>query len=299
MLSNTGGDASPTATAKLTRREFLKAVGFSTLSTLGLGLPPAIYSASIEPTHVEVKPVSLILPRLDPAFDGFKLVQLSDIHFDNIFMTKARFHAWLTKVIDQRPDMVAITGDFVTDGVAPVAKDLQANLSQLAAAVPTVAILGNHDHWTDPDAVRDILEASGVQNICNTRLTLERDSALLHLCGVDDVWEQQHRMDLVLSGLPDAGAAILLAHEPDYADESALVGRFDLQLSGHSHGGQVILPWGYILVKPSLALRYPIGQYQVGSMIQYTNRGLGMVRPRVRFNCRPEITVFTLKTPPR
>lgn len=270
-------------------------MGLSTLGTLGLGLPPTIYTTRIEPTQVEVKPVTLALPRLAPAFESFKLVQISDIHFDNTFMTNARLHAWLTKVIEQQPDMVAITGDFVTEAVAPYAKDLQANLSRLAAAVPTVAILGNHDHWTDPDAVRDILEASGVQNICNTHITLERDSALLHLCGLDDIWEQQHRMDWVLRGLPDEGAAILLAHEPDYADESAVVGRFDVQLSGHSHGGQVILPWGHIPIKPRLAFRYPIGQYQVGSMIQYTNRGLGMVPPRVRFNCRPEITVFTLK----
>jgi len=99
----------------------------------------------------------------------------------------------------------------------------------------------------------------------------------------------------VLALLPDEGCAILLAHEPDYADISAPTGRFDLQLSGHSHGGQVILPFIGPPILPSYSHKYPVGQYQVGSMIQYTNRGLGTVAPMVRFNCRPEITVFTLR----
>jgi hypothetical protein len=118
---------------------------------------------------------------------------------------------------------------------------------------------------------------------------------MLHLAGVDDVWESQDRLDLVLEALPDAGAAILLAHEPDFADVSAAAGRFDLQLSGHSHGGQVIFPLRGPLVLPRYARKYPIGLYQVGGMLQYTNRGLGMIPPRVRFNCRPEVTVFTLR----
>jgi predicted MPP superfamily phosphohydrolase len=87
---------------------------------------------------------------------------------------------------------------------------------------------------------------------------------------------------------------VLLAHEPDFADTSAATGRFALQISGHSHGGQVRLPF-MRLVLPQLGEKYPMGLYQVGGMYQYTNRGLGMVSPRVRFNCRPEITILTLQ----
>ncbi len=85
-----------------------------------------------------------------------------------------------------------------------------------------------------------------------------------------------------------------MAHEPDYADTSAATGRFDLQLSGHSHGGQVIIPFLEPVVLPDYARQYPVGRYQVGAMVQYTNRGLGMISPHVRFNCRPEIALFTL-----
>jgi predicted MPP superfamily phosphohydrolase len=134
-----------------------------------------------------------------------------------------------------------------------------------------------------------------VIELCNTALTLRRDGAALHLCGVDDVQEGKVDLDLVLRRLPEEGAAVLLAHEPDFANESAVAERFDLQLSGHSHGGQVGLPLLRSLFLPKLSRRYPSGLYRVGEMWLYTNRGLG-AHPRFRFNCRPEITVFTLRS---
>lgn len=168
-------------------------------------------------------------------------------------------------------------------------------IAELSRLQPfAVAVLGNHDHWTNAAAIRDVLRDSGIIDLNNDIYTLEKEGALLHLAGVDDIWENKHRLDVVLEKLPESGAAILLAHEPDFADESAATGRFDLQLSGHSHGGQIRLPLLGAPVLPALGQKYPSGQYQVGSMIQYTNRGLGMVFPTVRFNCRPEITLLTL-----
>ena len=119
---------------------------------------------------------------------------------------------------------------------------------------------------------------------------------MLHFAGVDDVLEGQDDFKLALGPLPADGTAILLVHEPDFADTSAKTKRFDLQLSGHSHGGQIIFPYLDPPILPPLAKKYPLGLYQIGEMLLYTNRGLGMVPPQVRFNCRPEITVFTLKT---
>ena len=98
----------------------------------------------------------------------------------------------------------------------------------------------------------------------------------------------------MLARLPRTGAALLLAHEPDFADITPPPGRFDLQLSGHSHGGQVVIPFLGPPTLPEIGEKYPSGRYQVGGMIQYTNRGVGMVRPHVRLNCRPEITLLTL-----
>ncbi len=102
------------------------------------------------------------------------------------------------------------------------------------------------------------------------------------------------RLDKVLEALPEEGAAILLAHEPDFADESAATGRFDLQLSGHSHGGQVAIPFLGPLRLPLMGRKYPLGLYKVGRMTLYTNRGIGTVGLPVRFFARPEITVLTL-----
>ncbi|HVO42428.1 MAG TPA: hypothetical protein VMT34_07385, partial [Aggregatilineales bacterium] len=109
---------------------------------------------------------------------------------------------------------------------------------------------------------------------------------------------RRDRLPAVLAQLPGEAAAVLLVHEPDFADVSAATGRFDLQLSGHSHGGQVIPPFfKRPPVLPLLGKKYPIGVYRVDGMVQYTNRGLGMLRPYIRVNCRPEITMLTLHSP--
>ena len=102
------------------------------------------------------------------------------------------------------------------------------------------------------------------------------------------------RLDQVLDKLTDDSPAILLAHEPDFADISSKTGRFAMQVSGHSHGGQVIVPFHGPLVLPYLGQKYPKGLYRLGQMVQYTNRGVGMIYPYVRFNCPPEITLFVL-----
>ena len=160
----------------------------------------------------------------------------------------------------------------------------------------TLAVLGNHDYWTNANAVREALASCGILELGNDVYSLSNEGDQLHIAGVDDVQEKHHRLDIVLNKLPQTGAAILLAHEPDFADRSAETGRFDLQLSGHSHGGQVVLPFIGAPVLPYLGRKYPSGLYRVGRMWQYTNRGVGMASLKIRFNCRPEITVFTLET---
>lgn len=278
----------------LSRRDFLKIAGISTAATVFIGGGGIVYGRFVESSWVQVKKVALRLPRLQPAFDGFRLAHISDIHMDGKGMTRDYLRTVCGLISDQKVDYVAITGDFVTRHAEDFVEDLNVELTSLAARLPVVAVLGNHDHWTNAGLVREMLKFSGVVNVSNGVLTLERDGDLLHLCGVDDVWEKQHRIDRVLAKLPAEGAAILLAHEPDYAAESAKFGRFDLQLSGHSHGGQVVIPAFGPPLLPSLGQVYPAGQYQVGEMIQYTNRGIGTIEPRVRINCRPEVTIFTL-----
>ncbi len=142
-----------------------------------------------------------------------------------------------------------------------------------------------------------MLSSCGITDLTNSVFTLTRDNGNLHLCGVDDVWVGDVKLDEVIARLKDDSPAILLAHEPDFADTSAATGKFDLQVSGHSHGGQVVLPFFGPPILPYLGKNYPGGLYQVENMLQYTTRGVGILSPAVRFNCPPEITVFVLESP--
>jgi uncharacterized protein len=244
--------------------------------------------------HVNLSDVLLSLDRLHEAFDGYRIVHISDLHMGD-WMNRARLEYYVQIINAQQPDLIAITGDFVTSNAESSADDLVSALKGLRSRDGTVAILGNHDHWSDARIIRMVLAACGIQDLSNSVYSLARGEALLHFAGVDDVWEHKARLDIVLNKLPASGAAILLAHEPDFADVTARTGRFDLQLSGHSHGGQVVMPFVGPLLLPPYARKYPAGCYRVGTLLQYTNRGLGMLRPHVRINCPPEITMLTLK----
>lgn len=285
---------------RLSRRAFLKMAGLSTLGAAALGAGGVGYAYEVEPGWIDVTSLQLDLPRLPAEFDGYRILQVSDVHADE-WMTPERLSEIVRLVNDQSPDLIAITGDFVTSedftevSASDAAPGLIEPLGRLKPRDSTVAVLGNHDHWADPELVRRVIRDSGITDLSNAVHTVERKDVKLHVAGVDDVMENQDRLDLVLDRLPSSGAAVLLAHEPDFAGTSAATGRFDLQLSGHSHGGQIRLPLLGAPVLPPLAREYPAGLYEVGEMVQYTNRGVGMIEPRVRFNCRPEITVLTLR----
>ncbi len=277
----------------LSRREFLKRITAISASATVVSVAGVAGTAMLERGWLDVNPQSVVLPHLAPEFAGYRIAHFSDIHMDD-WMTAARL-AHIVETIDaQQPDLITFTGDLVTRHIDRYASNLVATLSQLTAPDGVVAVLGNHDHWTDATLARRILHAAGIQVLDNAVHTVRRGTAALHVGGVDDYWQQQARLDVVLQNLPAEGAAILLAHEPDFADVTAASGRFDLQLSGHTHGGQVCLPVMGPIVLPRYGRKYPLGRYQVGQMIQYTNRGVGMVQPQVRINCRPEITLFTL-----
>lgn len=280
---------------KFTRREILKLGFWGAIGTLASGVASLEYANLIEPSWLHINPVDLTLPRLPKAFESYRLVHISDIHHD-FWMTQTRLANIVDAINQTEPDSIVITGDFISKFQDDHKSVLTAELSRLAPKHKTFAVLGNHDHWTDADLVREALQASGITELPNNVYTFEHENSFLHICGVDDYWEGHADIDKVLKKLPDEGCAILLCHEPDYDDISSATGRFDLQLSGHSHGGQVVFPFLPPLVVPPLAEKYPSGLYQVGNMLQYTNRGVGMIQPYVRFNCRPEITVFTLHT---
>ena len=270
-----------------------------TLAAASVLLGALLYAREIEPRMVELVRLTLTLPRLDPEFDGYRLVQIGDFHLDD-WTKPQRLIRIVERVNAQRPDLVIITGDFASYSARRLDTEmLTGALRRLRTRDGTFAILGNHDYLTDVGLVLDCLRDGGITPLINGVRTLRRGDAELHVAGVDDIMEGRSRLDLVLDELPESGAAILLAHEPDFADVTAATGRFDLQLSGHSHGGQVRIPLLGRAILPPFSQRYTRGLHQVGGMIQYTNRGIGFVEMRLRFLCRPEITTLTIRSPGR
>jgi len=254
----------------------------------------SVYMSQIEPYWFEIIPVNITIPELAPVFDGFKIVQISDLHVDTS-MNRRKLDKIVTLINQQKPDIVAITGDFFTYEPDEVnANLLTTALQKLTPQDKTIGVLGNHDYYSDPSIIRQILAQSNVTELSNSIYTIERGQAKLNIAGLDDYWYHKTRLDLVLNQLTTDDITILLIHEPDFADISAPTEKFTLEISGHSHGGQVRFPFRQPDVLPPYGRKYPLGRYQVGSMIQYTNRGVGMVPPAFRLNSRPEITVFTL-----
>jgi predicted MPP superfamily phosphohydrolase len=262
-----------------------------------LGAGGLVYAREVEPRRLEVVRPELTLPRLAAAFDGYRVVQIGDLHLDD-WSRPARLHRVAEMVNAEDPDLVVVTGDFASYSARRLDTGrLVGALRRLSARDGVLAILGNHDYLTDMRLIRRCIREAGLTELINEVATLRRGSSELHVAGVDDVMEGRSRLDLVLRDLPASGAAVLLAHEPDFADVAAATGRFDLQLSGHSHGGQVRVPLLGRAVLPPFSQRYTRGLHRVGGMLVYTNRGLGTVHARLRFGCRPEITALTLRSP--
>lgn len=253
-----------------------------------------------EPDGFAVETVHLKLRRLPRTFSGFCVAQISDLHMGG-WMNLDRLQHVADLIVAQNPDVLTITGDFLkgrsfTEASEQGIRDFVRVISPLAASVPTFAVLGNHDYWTNPAAVREMLHRCGITDLTNAVMALRRAEEKLYFCGVDDIRHGHVRLDDVIAQLDENSAAILLVHEPDFADTSAATGKFDLQISGHTHGGQVVIPYYGPPVLPVSGRKYPIGLYKVGEMFQYTNRGVGTDTVALRINCPPEITIFVLES---
>jgi predicted MPP superfamily phosphohydrolase len=279
-------------TASLSRRQFLKTLLGAGATGAAVVAAGGAYSALIEPHWLTVERVNVSLQRLPREFDGFTVAQVSDVH-RGPYIDDVAIRSAVETVNQLQADAVVLTGDFVTRDAA-LAEPCADILGTLQARSGVYAILGNHDHWSDADEVTRALQAQVIAVLRNAASPIDRAGARLWIAGVDDVWERRADLDQALRLVPADQATILLAHEPDYADVAAQQ-PIDLQLSGHSHGGQVQLPFFGPPILPYLGRKYPRGPYQIDSLQLYTNRGLGVISPPVRFNCRPEITLFTLR----
>ena len=267
--------------------------GFQTLMTQTRG------STKFKPELFDLVNVDVKIKNLPFTFHNYRIINLTDIHLGQWISPE-----YLSGVVDYvnslNPDMITLTGDYVSYILEGYEDDLLDSFKRLKAKDGKFAVLGNHDHWADADEIRKILKKSNIVDLSNDVYTLEKDGEKLNISGVDSLTVGADDFDKVLEKLPSDGASILLVHEPDFAKISSKTGRFDLQMSGHSHGGQLVIPG--VKTTPfrcSYSFKYPVGTYKVDNMIQYTSKGLGTNSFWLRINCKPEITQFYLKTTKR
>jgi predicted MPP superfamily phosphohydrolase len=282
------------------RRTFLKASG----TLLAAGAVGVAADASIfEPNDPQLVRVEMPLNRLPKVFDGMKIIQLSDFHYDPHFSVVPLRKA-IEIVSSLKPDLLVFTGDFITQPY--LRRYLHSNtqemmypcaelLSRMSARFGCFAVLGNHDLSCCAEMVTEALTSRGINVLINSKAPIELNGGRLWIAGVDDVLKGTPDLDRTIRGVPPQEPILLLAHEPDYAEETAKY-PIDLQLSGHSHGGQIRIPGLVSLVLPDLARKFPMGRYHIGPLILYTNVGLGTIRVPIRWNCPPEITLFTLRS---
>jgi uncharacterized protein len=274
------------------RRSFLRVAAAGVAAGAGAAALGAGWATLIEPNWPVVERVNVTLPRLPARLDGLRVAQLSDLHISQ-YTTAGDIGRAAALAMRQSPDLLVLTGDFIWREVWEYADDLVEPLRTLRAPLGVYAVLGNHDHWEGATLAARVLGEAGVTLLVNQALRLDTE-APLWLAGLDDVWERKHDIRAALAGTPDDECKLLLVHEPDFADRAASF-PVDLQLSGHSHGGQINLPRYGRPVLPYLGQKYPAGLYQVGDLALYTNRGIGVISPPVRLNCPPEVTLLTLR----
>jgi predicted MPP superfamily phosphohydrolase len=288
-----------TSQRPITRRKFLRN---SLIAAAGL----AVYAGEVERHYITVTRHSVAIPGLPSAFDGARIAQLSDIHLDEFTEPIFLEHA-VNLVNDLDPDYVFLTGDFVTYELGTLQFERGAawqcaNILRNLKCPERYAILGNHDVMVGSNEVRTAFNDNGIPMLVNTCTPIERGGARIWLAGLDDATEGHPRVDLAIAERIRGVAkepVILLCHEPDIADriiQTPAGQSVSLMLSGHTHGGQVRFPLIGPVNLPELGRKYIEGWFRFGNMQLYVNRGLGTVGLPFRFNCPPEISVFTLRT---
>ncbi|HWG21676.1 MAG TPA: metallophosphoesterase [Terracidiphilus sp.] len=286
------------STDPITRRRLLK-----TLLYGGAGM--ALYAGEVERHWIDVVHRDIHISGLPPAFDGMTIAQLSDIHLDE-FTEPFLLRESIDIVNRLRPDMALLTGDYVSFQVLNKKMTMDAAW-QCASLLGQIecpykyAVLGNHDLMVGGNQIAEAISTHGIPVLRNGFLPIERGGSRIWLAGLDDP----------VIGRPDPDRAIpvairniqrepviLMCHAPDFVDDllqHPASRSIALMLSGHTHGGQVRLPFVGALRLPPGGRKYIEGWFGFGAVQLYVNRGIGSVGVPFRFDCRPEITCFRLR----
>ena len=271
----------------LSRRQFLKgaiAMGAAGLVADGLLL---------EPRHVVVERKTIAINDLPDAFDGFRICQITDVHHGP-FTGLGFIKKVVEKVNSLNPGLVVLTGDYVDHSSKYIVPAVSA-LCRLKSSNGVLAVLGNHDHWMDANLTQEVFNRYNVPVITNSHKLIEIKDKAICVAGVGDLMEDSQDLKAAFYGVPADIPRILLSHNPDYAESMPASERVDLVLAGHTHGGQVRMPFSIAPITMSMyGQKYAGGLVRSASGQVYVSRGIGVVGLPVRFNCPPEITIITL-----
>lgn len=278
-----------------TSRNPLKTLFGAALHLLGRLPLITLHSRYLAPRGLHLEPVPVALPGVTPGLVGLRIGFITDIHHE-----PGRPLALLARGVrlleEAQPDLILLGGDYVNSTARDFDRPL-ALLARLHAPLGVYGVLGNHDYWAGGDYLAARLAGVGVTMLRNEARRLRAPGGdPFWLVGVDSAVRRHDDREGALAPVPADTFRLLLVHEPDVADMVTRRGlRVDLQLSGHSHGGQVVLPWIGAPLLPRLGRRYIRGLYTTPPI--YTSRGLGTVPPYLRFNSPPEVTLLTLTRP--
>jgi predicted MPP superfamily phosphohydrolase len=283
----------------LTRRRFI-AGGAVTAAALSL------YSSELERHALTTVHRTVLIRNLPTSFHGFTIAQLSDFHYRDF--NEPYFIAHAVQAVNRlNPDMVALTGDFITahripESTAKVDKGIHYGDANDCAAILQgltcplrFCSLGNHDA-VDPQTVLEALRANHLTPLYNEHFAIDRGGDRLWVSGLADAFYDIPNLATALPKRKPNEPIVLLGHEPDFADTIAKHQPVDLMLAGHTHGGQIRIPLLPALFLPAMGVNYVSGLFNVGEGMQlYVNRGLGTMHLPFRFNCPPELTLITLQ----
>lgn len=255
----------------------------------------AAYASLFEITNYELTETDIFIRELPAAFEHFRIVQVSDVHHSSLVsLEEVRRVAELAQ--SARPDMLVLTGDYTTarrSYIEPCAEVL----GTLRAPAGVWAVLGNHDHYTDGELTRRALKRRGIGVLDNAHTEVTRGADALQLAGVDD-WSWGYAdWAKAVGKLDRSRPSVLLSHEPQVFDLPEVAG-VSLILSGHTHGGQVSLPFVGAPARFLEEFKYLRGRYERAGQQLYVSRGTGVVGLPIRFGARPEIAVLRLRRAP-
>ena len=283
---------------RTTRRRFLLGTAGGGMAAMGAGYA---YMRLWESGWLEVNRREVKLDRPHHLETPIKVLHLSDLHASKV-VSLAYLRRALKMGLDLQPDLICVTGDFITWKYKRYAEYAEI-LSQLSAAAPTFACLGNHDGgpWAsgkmklgngDSAEVRKLLEASKIKLLHNEHTTTTINGREINLVGVGDLWNRECEPKAAFDGIDTTRPTLLLSHNPDTKDELAAY-PWQLMLSGHTHGGQLYLPGLGAPLAPVKNKKFVRGLHRLDTRWLHISKGVGNLHG-VRFNCRPEVTLLTV-----